>query len=79
MAEMESMTAATDAFAVYARDSGIAISDVIKPHRFPGRGLGIAASRKILVCSAFLVSPRRFLASACFLNSENKFTDPVST
>jgi hypothetical protein len=51
--EIDSMTAVMDAFGAYARDRGIVISDAIKPHRFLGRGLGIAAARKIQVCSLF--------------------------
>jgi hypothetical protein len=47
---MDNPMAVMDAFAMYASDRNIVISDAIRPHRFPGRGLGIAATRKIQVC-----------------------------
>ena len=46
---MDHAMALIAAFAAYARDRRIVISPVIKPHRFPGRGLGIAATSHVKV------------------------------
>jgi len=62
-------------FATYARSRRIVLDSAIKPHRFPGRGLGIAATRKIQVCSGLssflpclIVSSFASLACSCVLS-----------
>jgi hypothetical protein len=60
MAEVFGTIAAMDDFSRYARDTGIVTNDAIKPHRFPGRGLGIAATRKIPVCALLFMSLEDF-------------------
>jgi hypothetical protein len=64
---MDHAMALIGAFAAYARDRHIVISPVIKPHRFPGRGLGIAATRKIQVGRLCLVSCRESFIGPCVL------------
>lgn len=51
MTEDQKAALTMEAFATYARSRRIVLNNAIKPHRFPGRGLGIAATKKIQVCS----------------------------
>ena len=51
MTEDQKAAFTMEAFSTYARSRRIVLDSSIKPHRFPGRGLGIAAIRKIQVCS----------------------------
>lgn len=65
--EVDNATAVVNAFATYAGDRDIMISEAIKLHRFPGRGLGIAATRKIQVCRLCLLSCGKGFIAPCLL------------
>jgi hypothetical protein len=75
MTEEQKAMVAMEEFATYARSRRIVFDSAIKPHRFPGRGLGIAATRKIQVCSGLssfppclIVSSFASLACSCVIS-----------
>lgn len=48
--------AAPECFIQYVRDEHIQIHSLVRPHRFPGHGLGIRSTGTIEVCYAPLIS-----------------------